>query len=140
MNNFLFLGLISGMFMSSICICMAPIMVFITTKNDYQLGLGLSKFKPINLIIGFITVLYPIWILIGLLFAFSLELLISLFNDALWIIGWSYLLFEFLVLFFGIIITYLFKVIFNGIRLSIIFFMIFYVLFGIAFPLMVVNS
>jgi len=136
MNNLLFSGLISGMFMSSICICMAPIMVFITIKNDSKLGLGLSKFKPINVIIGFITVLYPIWILIGLFFVFSGELLISSFNDDLWIFKWSYLLFELLVLFFGMIITYLIKLVFNSIRLSIIFFMIFYVLFGIAFPLM----
>jgi len=115
---------------------MAPIMVFITIKNDSKLGLGLSKFKPINVIIGFITVLYPIWILIGLFFVFSGELLISSFNDDLWIFKWSYLLFELLVLFFGMIITYLIKLVFNSIRLSIIFFMIFYVLFGIAFPLM----
>lgn len=140
MSNFLFSGLISGMFMSSICICVAPIMVFITTKNDSKLGLGLNKFKPINLIIGFITVLYPVWILIGLLFAFSLKLLMPLFNDNLWIIEWGYLVFELLVLFFGLTITYLVKVIFNSIRLSIIFFVIFYALFGIAFPLMVANS
>ena len=129
MNNFLFSGLISGMFMSSICICITPIMVFITTKNDSKLGLGLSNFKPINLIIGFITVLYPIWILLGLFFAFSLESLISLFGGNLWIIEWSYFLFELLVLFFGMIITYLIKLIFNSIRLTIIFFMIFYVFF-----------
>ena len=75
MNNLIFSGLIIGMFMSSICICIAPIMVFITNKNDSKLGLGLSRFKPANLIMGFISVLYPIWILLGLFFAFSVELL-----------------------------------------------------------------
>ena len=89
---------------------------------------------------GFITVLYPIWILLGLFFAFSLELLISFFNEKLWIIEFSYLLFQLLVLFFGGIIAYLIKLIFNSIRLNVIFFVIFYVLFGIVFPLMVANS
>ena len=140
MNNLIFSGLIIGMFMSSICICIAPIMVFITNKNDSKLGLGLSRFKPTNLIMGFITVLYPIWILLGLFFAFSLELLISFFNEKLWIIEFSYLLFQLLVLFFGGIIAYLIKLIFNSIRLNVIFFVIFYVLFGIVFPLMVANS
>ena len=140
MNNLIFSGLITGMFMSSICICIAPIMVFITNKNDSKLGLGLSRCKPTNLIMGFITVLYAIWILLGLFFAFSLELLISFFNEKLWIIEFSYLLFQLLVLFFGGIIAYLIKLIFNSIRLNVIFFLIFYVLFGIVFPLMVANS
>ncbi|MCH2305741.1 MAG: hypothetical protein MK334_02320 [SAR202 cluster bacterium] len=140
MNNLLFSGLITGMFMSSICVCIAPIMVFITNKNDSKLGLGLSRFKPTNLIMGFISVLYPFWILLGLFFAFSFELLILFFNEKLWIVEYSYLLFELLVLFFAGIIAYLIKLIFNSIRLNVIFFVIFYLLFGIAFPVMATNS
>ena len=89
---------------------------------------------------GFISVLYPFWILLGLFFAFSFELLILFFNEKLWIVEYSYLLFELLVLFFAGIIAYLIKLIFNSIRLNVIFFVIFYLLFGIAFPVMATNS
>jgi len=140
MNNLIFSGLISGMFMSSICVCIAPIMVFITTKNDLPLGFGLKKFKPVNIIIGFITVLYPIWIFLGLFFAFSFELFIMLFDQDIGWVKWGYILFGLLVLFMGLCISYLIKLIFISIRLSIIFFVLFITLFGVAFPLMVLSS